>query len=148
MIKNAHVLSILGGYIQTGPGIVLSHAAFVEMMLIFYSHQICDTNRRTHDDDRELGRCLRNAQVTYGYSADSLGRPRFIMTRLLDQVYGNSTLARIFAKESAYHVGKGYDCCSNDLISLHYVPAADMFRFQKKIKLNRDRQKSPQLFLS
>lgn len=49
----------IGGYIGTGPGIVISRAAFVDLMTVFDEEKRCRTTLRTHNDDVELGVCLK-----------------------------------------------------------------------------------------
>ncbi len=135
-------------YIQTGPGIVLSQAAFNKLMNIFDNSSLCDTLLTTHGDDVELGKCLKSAGVPYGDSSGSGGRPSFIMANLHELVHTQSDgLSPFFHQYSVYPVGDGFDCCAEDLIGLHYIEANDIRRYYEIIQANLTKRKNTRLFV-
>ena len=142
----ARYINYLGGYIGTGPGLILSHSGFDSLMNIFDTHSLCDTNATTHDDDVQIGICLKSANVSYGNSSDSLGRPRFIPIPLNELLVDPSAPLRgFFESYSAYPVKEGFDCCSDDLIGLHYVSADEIRRFHQIIQTHPDEHKNLRL---
>ena len=118
-------------------------------MNIFDNGSLCDTQLKTHGDDVELGKCLKSAEIPYGNSSGSGGRPRFIMANLHELVHtpsvGNSAFFRIY---SVYPVGDGFDCCAEDLIGLHYARPNDIRRYYEIIKTNPNKRKNAKLLVS
>ncbi len=136
-------------YIQTGPGIVLSRAAFSKLMNVFDNGSLCDKKLETHEDDVQLGKCLKSAGVPYGNSSGSGGRPSFIMANLHELVHTQSVGKDLpfFHRYSAYPVGDGFDCCAEDLIGLHYVKTDDIRRYYEIIQANPTKRKNARLFV-
>uniref|UniRef100_A0A914WKU8 N-acetylgalactosaminide beta-1,3-galactosyltransferase n=1 Tax=Plectus sambesii TaxID=2011161 RepID=A0A914WKU8_9BILA len=145
----AHYNHYAGGYIGTGPGIIMSRAAFTDLMSVFDQKKYCRTTLRTHDDDVELGVCLKAVKVPFGDSSDSKGRPRFIPISLHDLLNDPQAPNHgFFKQESAYPVGEGFDCCADELIALHYVKAEEMRHFQRIVSAHPLAQKNLRLLVN
>jgi hypothetical protein len=57
---NAHMIQAGIHYIHTGGGIALSSFAFIQLMKKFFDKTGCNQDARTHNDDVELGKCLKS----------------------------------------------------------------------------------------
>jgi glycoprotein-N-acetylgalactosamine 3-beta-galactosyltransferase len=130
-------------YISTGPGIVLSSAAF-KLLMKFLMTKNCSTNLNTHADDVELGKCLKIAGVPYGNSSDANGRLRFIPVALNNILYHPEEI-KYFKAVSVYPMILGYNCCSEELISWHYVTAVQMVIYHEQVTLLQHRKEKLRL---
>lgn len=86
--------------------------------------------------------------MPFGKSSDSNGKPRFIPTPVRDLFDPLSNVCHFFKKESAYKFGEGFDCCSDELIALHYVTAEEIRRFHQIILAHPLERKDIGLFFN
>ncbi len=101
----SHMIHLGTQYIHTGEGIALSSFAFIQLMKKFFDKSGCNQDARTHNDDVELGKCLKSvfgiqkllinyyflqANVSFGNQVDENGRWRFMATHLMNVYEGNS----------------------------------------------------------
>lgn len=78
-----------------------------------------DRDRHNHTrmaSDLEIGKCLRNLNVTLGDSRDNQQRERFFPSRPEPQILQD-------------HLSSNISCCADDVISFHYVSGEQMHLF-------------------
>ncbi|VDK18097.1 unnamed protein product [Anisakis simplex] len=115
------------GYMSGGAGYVLSREAvkrFVEDALP--DPRKCKA-KNTGAEDVELGKCLQNVAVIAGDSRDSQNRHRMLPFSPQSHVASNHTQPKWFYKYMYYSYKQGTECCSDYVISFHYVNAPMMY---------------------
>uniref|UniRef100_A0A914WXG3 N-acetylgalactosaminide beta-1,3-galactosyltransferase n=1 Tax=Plectus sambesii TaxID=2011161 RepID=A0A914WXG3_9BILA len=144
----SHYPILYGGYIGTGPGILVSRGAFNNLMKVFDNSAVCKTTLRTHNDDVQLGACLRGAKVPFGKSSDDQNRPRYISISVHHMLNATTDEHKFFKQYSAYPIGKGLDCCADELIALHYTSASDIRLYYQRMQEHPNSKKSLKLFVT
>lgn len=115
------------GYMSGGAGYVLSREAvkrFVEDALTD-PHKCKE--KGTGAEDAELGKCLQNTGVIAGDSRDGKGRHRMLPFGPASHLNTNHSLPAWFHKYMFYPYKQGEECCSDYMISYHYVNTATMY---------------------
>ncbi|XP_038044727.1 glycoprotein-N-acetylgalactosamine 3-beta-galactosyltransferase 1-like [Patiria miniata] len=109
------------GYMSGGAGYVLSREALKRFAE-------ADNYRCSKQDykaeDVGMGFCMQSLDVIAGDSRDSLNRSRFLPLSLVDFV--NNHLPDWYHKYRKYEIPQGPSCCSDYLISCHYMTSYDM----------------------
>ncbi|CAD5232087.1 unnamed protein product [Bursaphelenchus xylophilus] len=118
------------GYMSGGAGYILSH----EALRRFVEDGLSDPKKckaaDTGDEDVEVGRCLGKLGVILGDSRDASGRHR--MLPMAPEIhFGSENKGKIpdwFENYTRYPIynEKG-ECCSDYMISFHYVSGAKMY---------------------
>uniref|UniRef100_A0A0N4ZRH2 Glycoprotein-N-acetylgalactosamine 3-beta-galactosyltransferase 1 n=1 Tax=Parastrongyloides trichosuri TaxID=131310 RepID=A0A0N4ZRH2_PARTI len=120
------------GYMSGGAGYVLSRQALKD----FNEISLADPKKCKKNDvgaeDVELGRCLQNAGVIAGDSRDKHGRHRMFPLSPLYHFHGNnstgkSLLPKWFYQYMYYPYNDTEECCSDTMISFHYVTPQLMY---------------------
>lgn len=115
------------GYMSGGAGYVLSREAvkrFVEDSLTD-SHKCKSAG--TGAEDAEIGKCLQNVGVIAGDSRDGKGRHRMLPFGPASHLSSNHTLPKWFHNFMFYPYTQGEECCSDYMISYHYINTATMY---------------------
>ncbi len=83
--------------------------------------------------DQQLGFCLKDIQLQYGDTRDEKGRHRFISINPNDILPPNSksiNKREFFWKYNLFPVTDGLDCCSNEIISFHYLKPEELYTLE------------------
>jgi len=117
------------GYMSGGSGYVLSREAVKRFVTEAIPNPQKCKQRGTGAEDAEIGKCLEKVGVIAGDSRDSEGRHRMLpfspLTHL--QAGGNKTVPDWFHKYMYYPYVQGRECCSDYMISFHYVNKGTMY---------------------
>ncbi|KHN76508.1 Glycoprotein-N-acetylgalactosamine 3-beta-galactosyltransferase 1 [Toxocara canis] len=118
---------LLQGYMSGGAGYVLSREAVKR----FVEDALTDSRKcksaGTGAEDVELGKCLQNVGVMAGDSRDSQGRHRMLPFSPLSHLSFNHSMPKWFYSYMYYSYKQGAECCSDYMISFHYVTTAMMY---------------------
>ncbi|KAI1719550.1 fringe-like domain-containing protein [Ditylenchus destructor] len=121
------------GYMSGGSGYVLSR----EAVRRFVAEAIPDSSRCKKSDsgaeDAEIGKCLANVGVVAGDSRDSNGRHRMLPFSPLSHFENNASMPGWFKKYMYYPYKQGSECCSDHMISFHYVNKALLYAIHNLI---------------
>ena len=117
------------GYMSGGAGYVLSKEAlrrFVNMG--FNDEKVCKLEDDTIDgEDVEIGKCLRNLNVTAADSRDSQQRERFLPFMPEKHLSSSGNGDAWYRGAVFYPPKEGSLCCADDVISFHYVSEERMY---------------------
>ncbi|XP_022096877.1 glycoprotein-N-acetylgalactosamine 3-beta-galactosyltransferase 1-like isoform X2 [Acanthaster planci] len=108
------------GYMSGGAGYVLSREALGRFAK--GDNYRCKTDYTA--EDVGVGKCLEAVGVVAGDSRDSLNRSRFLPMSIADFV--NNHLPNWYHHYKKYRTSEGLSCCSDYLISCHYVTPQTM----------------------
>lgn len=112
------------------PGYVLSQAALHRLEEAFTAkpEKGCKTDdHHGVNEDVEIGKCLESVGVVAGDSRDAQGRGRFMPFRPEDHVIPGPIDPEFwYWKNIWYPSTQGPDCCSNTLVSFHYITHSQM----------------------
>lgn len=87
--------------------------------------------------------------MAFGKSSDDQNRPRYIsisLYHLLNATTSNNY--KFFNTNSAYPVGDGLDCCSDEMIAFHYTSASDIRLYYKRMQASPNSKKNLKLFIT
>ncbi|CAG2174581.1 unnamed protein product [Oppiella nova] len=93
----------------------------------------CHTKSQDGADDIEIGRCLEGLGVQFVETRDKLGRGRFLPFLPFHFLKPDGDIykeAAWLANYSLYKYKQGFDCCSDSLITFHYVNAPDQYVYE------------------
>ncbi|XP_033111106.1 glycoprotein-N-acetylgalactosamine 3-beta-galactosyltransferase 1-like [Anneissia japonica] len=109
-------------YMSGGAGYVLSKEALKRFVSVMDDREVCTVNVKKRSEDFEMGRCLKNVGVIAGDSRDNLNRTRFFPFQL-ELLLNKGSLPKDmwYWKYVIYKPTEGEECCSDYLISIHYV---------------------------
>lgn len=113
------------GFMSGGAGYVLSREALRLFIKIMNTTSKCRRGIRGNEDV-EIAWCLYRAGVKFGDSRDKFGRNRFIPIPLQDQILVNKGHAWEW-DYAVYRPPDGFLCCSERIISIHYVSGEQMY---------------------
>ncbi|CAG0900537.1 unnamed protein product, partial [Darwinula stevensoni] len=117
-----------GGYMSGGPGYVMSREAverFVEKALP--NPALCPPLQK--DEDVGMGKCMHAVGVEAGDSRDELGRWRFLPFEPEFHINPDNRKGykwKWFSCHSYYSFSEGLQCCSDTVISFHYISPEQM----------------------
>ncbi|KAH7710189.1 glycoprotein-N-acetylgalactosamine 3-beta-galactosyltransferase 1 [Aphelenchoides avenae] len=118
------------GYMSGGAGYALSR----EALRRFVEQALPDTKKCKQQDsgaeDAEMGKCLANVGVIAGDSRDSTGRHRMLPFSPTSHMESNSnkSMPSWFHQYMYYpYLQGGDECCSDYMVSFHYVGKATMY---------------------
>ncbi|CAF0938805.1 unnamed protein product [Brachionus calyciflorus] len=105
------------GYHSGGAGYLISNEAFRRIgSKLNENFTYCPD---TGVEDLDIGKCFRKLGVYPNKSIDDLGRERFHILGVLDHY--NGIYPQWVYEMSSNQVQKGFDCCSDNSISFHYM---------------------------
>lgn len=116
------------GYMSGGAGYVLSKEAVRRLV----TESLPDPEKCKQDntgaEDAELGKCLLSVGVEPGDSRDKQGRSTFLPLYINSfLIPGTLTKDFWFWSYIYYPFNEGLECCSDNLISIHYVDPQNMY---------------------
>ncbi|XP_066260938.1 glycoprotein-N-acetylgalactosamine 3-beta-galactosyltransferase 1-like [Euwallacea similis] len=116
------------GYMSGGAGYVLSK----EALRRFIQESLPDPHKCKKDntgaEDVEMGRCLEAVGITAGDSRDRQGRSSFLPLYIDSFLIPGSLKKDFWFWSYIYYPFKeGLECCSDNLISIHYVKPSNMY---------------------
>uniref|UniRef100_A0A336LWT3 N-acetylgalactosaminide beta-1,3-galactosyltransferase n=1 Tax=Culicoides sonorensis TaxID=179676 RepID=A0A336LWT3_CULSO len=117
-------------YNSGGAGYVISRATLKKLSLYGLPNaRICPVDEPTLPEDTSLGICLKNLGIKLIKTQDHQGRLRFHIERpefhLTTRKHGNFWFYDVYP----YTYRHGFDCCSNEAITFHYVTPAKMYLY-------------------
>ncbi|XP_042234402.1 glycoprotein-N-acetylgalactosamine 3-beta-galactosyltransferase 1-like [Homarus americanus] len=118
-------------FMSGGAGYVLSRAALkLVVEKGFTNSTICKAENKGREDV-ELGRCMQAVGVMFGDSRDHLGRERFLCLtpELLLPGWATANKHGWFWNIVYYPMKEGPMCCSERVVSFHYVKPSMMYVF-------------------
>lgn len=125
------------GYHSGGAGYLLTRESFTRV-----SRAIKDDFKACPDtgvEDVDMGRCMRRLNITPDRSEDDCGHERFHPLSMRSHVFGDFPgWLRGYAENP---LKTGEDCCSNQVISFHYVSTDDMYKMADYLKTNPNKLK-------
>ncbi|RNA16475.1 glyco -N-acetylgalactosamine 3-beta-galactosyltransferase 1-like isoform X3 [Brachionus plicatilis] len=125
---------VKGGYHSGGPGYVLSNAAFTTINKAMVEKVANCPNTGT--DDVDINACVRKYNGKLGKSADQNGRERFLVLSLMGHFLGHyPDWLRSYAENP---LKKGFDCCADSIIAVHYMSPRDVFRLDLAIEIHKN----------
>ncbi|XP_038045095.1 glycoprotein-N-acetylgalactosamine 3-beta-galactosyltransferase 1-like [Patiria miniata] len=108
------------GYMSGGAGYLMSKEALVRLVGQLRMEDNCGAPKpMTLAEDLTVGQCMMKAGVLAGDSRDELNRSRFLPFDL--ETFFKNNLPDWYFKFAKYRVAKGLGCCSDSLITIHYV---------------------------
>ncbi|KAL1494987.1 hypothetical protein ABEB36_010483 [Hypothenemus hampei] len=116
------------GYMSGGSGYVLSKEALKRFITDSLPDPKKCKQQNTGAEDAEMGRCLESVGVKAGDSRDKQGRSTFLplyVTSFL--IPGQIPKDMWFWSYTYYPFHNDMNCCSDNLISIHYVNPNDMY---------------------
>jgi glycoprotein-N-acetylgalactosamine 3-beta-galactosyltransferase len=114
------------GYHSGGGGVLMPYESLKRIYESIINNK-CDFKEGY--GDVALGHCSHISNVKIGDSTDSFGRERFHPLNVKDHYSGNyPDWIYSYAKNK---LKSGFDCCSLDSISFHYVNKQDMYKMKK-----------------
>ncbi|KAK0412017.1 hypothetical protein QR680_005984 [Steinernema hermaphroditum] len=119
---------VKSGYMSGGAGYVLSRESlrrFVEEALP--NKTKCKGSDSAFAEDVEMGKCLRNVGVEPADSRDYQGRHRMLPLAPTVHMNANGTLPKWLMSYMFYPYRKGSQCCSNYVVSFHYINTGFMY---------------------
>ncbi|RNA41746.1 Glyco -N-acetylgalactosamine 3-beta-galactosyltransferase 1, partial [Brachionus plicatilis] len=118
------------GYHSGGPGYALSNKAFIVMT----TELIKDIKNCPNSgiDDSDVNACIRKYNGTMGNSRDENKRERFLPMSLMNHFMGTSLEWLNGYGEMAPK--KGFECCADSLIAVHYMNSRDLVRLDLAIE--------------
>ncbi|XP_072037421.1 glycoprotein-N-acetylgalactosamine 3-beta-galactosyltransferase 1-like [Amphiura filiformis] len=119
---------IKNGYMSGGAGYVLSRYAVETLVKIGLNNQLLCPQNGTFAtaEDLSLGYCMQNIGVIAGDSRDSLNRSRFLPFPI-PEIMRDNYLPDWYVQYARHKLQKGLECCSDYLISCHYVLPHQMY---------------------
>ncbi|XP_071484225.1 glycoprotein-N-acetylgalactosamine 3-beta-galactosyltransferase 1-like [Diadema antillarum] len=132
------------GYMSGGAGYVLSKEAVVRLVRDGVNNRtMCYDEAAQIPEDAALGICLGKLGVLPGDSRDEQGRMRFIPLQLDYFLLQTKKTNPWFHRFSKYNVTMGKDCCSDKLITVHYVEPHEIIAYDHLLYgLNPPRNRS------
>uniref|UniRef100_A0AC34RKR2 N-acetylgalactosaminide beta-1,3-galactosyltransferase n=1 Tax=Panagrolaimus sp. JU765 TaxID=591449 RepID=A0AC34RKR2_9BILA len=120
------------GYMSGGAGYVLSREAvrkFVNESLPY--PKLCRQDGQGNEDV-EIGKCLENVGVIAGDSRDSDGRHRMLpfSPMIYHEPLKNRADTKWFFGYTSYPFQEGKDCCSDYMVTFHYVTPETMYAIE------------------
>uniref|UniRef100_A0A914VET3 N-acetylgalactosaminide beta-1,3-galactosyltransferase n=1 Tax=Plectus sambesii TaxID=2011161 RepID=A0A914VET3_9BILA len=114
-----------GGYISGGPGYVISAFNLKKLIQSFSMPQCSQSSSGA--EDVEIAKCLRLVGITPGDSRD-VRRFRFSPFKVENTMFHDSLKSAYnwFWSYSAHKLEEGFECCSDDHISFHYIEPHEM----------------------
>uniref|UniRef100_A0A914E314 Glycoprotein-N-acetylgalactosamine 3-beta-galactosyltransferase 1 n=1 Tax=Acrobeloides nanus TaxID=290746 RepID=A0A914E314_9BILA len=123
------------GYMSGGSGYVLSREAVKRFAEDALPDPKKCKEKGTGAEDAEMGKCLEKVGVIAGDSRDINGKHRMLpfspLTHL--QEGGNKTMPAWFYKYMFYPYEQGEECCSDYVVSFHYVNKATLYALHNLI---------------
>nr|XP_002734821.1 PREDICTED: glycoprotein-N-acetylgalactosamine 3-beta-galactosyltransferase 1-like [Saccoglossus kowalevskii] len=116
--------SVRQSYMSGGGGYVLSKAALARFVRLGLPNAVACEQNDMGAEDYLMGRCLERVGVVHGDSRDSRGRQRFLPLSLFHHFNGN--YPKWMYEYEYYPLRSGRQCCSDSLVSAHYVRGNDM----------------------
>ncbi|KAH1015857.1 hypothetical protein HUJ04_007177 [Dendroctonus ponderosae] len=116
------------GYMSGGAGYVLSKEALRRFVKEALPNPLKCKEDNTGAEDAEMGKCLEAVGVEAGDSRDNEGRSTFLPLFATDFLNLKAMKKDFwFWSYSYYPFKSGMDCCSDNLISVHYVSTQNMY---------------------
>lgn len=117
-------------YNSGGAGYVLSRAALSKLYHKgFTNTAICPVNRPTLPEDTAIGTCLHNLGVRMVDTRDHQGRMKFHIERPGFHLTTRKHCNFWFDGAYPHHYGQGFECCSDQPVSFHYVESSKMYLY-------------------
>ncbi|XP_033639685.1 glycoprotein-N-acetylgalactosamine 3-beta-galactosyltransferase 1-like [Asterias rubens] len=111
------------GYLSGGAGYVMSREALraivVNQLEIPLATPSCEYYKTIRSEDVRVGLCMQMAGVTVGDSRDDQNKNRFLP--LTVESFFTKNVPEWFNRFSKHKTKLGPECCSESLISIHYV---------------------------
>ncbi|XP_022087177.1 glycoprotein-N-acetylgalactosamine 3-beta-galactosyltransferase 1-like [Acanthaster planci] len=109
------------GYMSGGAGYVMSKEALSRLIAQLKAKKDCGAYQGMTEaaEDVTLGLCMMNSGVLAGDSRDEKNRSRFLPFDV--ETFFKNSQPDWYFKFSKYRVKKGRSCCSDSLITIHYV---------------------------
>ena len=122
------------GYHSGGPGYALSNKAFTVMTRKLIGNIKNCPNSGI--DDVDVNACIRKYNGTMGNSRDENNRERFLPMSLMNHFMG--TGLKWLNGYGQMAPKKGFECCADSLIAVHYMNSKDLVRldlaFESQVK--------------
>ncbi|KAF7272752.1 glycoprotein-N-acetylgalactosamine 3-beta-galactosyltransferase 1-like [Rhynchophorus ferrugineus] len=116
------------GYMSGGGGYVLSKESVKRFVTEAIPNPEKCKSDNTGAEDVEIGRCLEAVGVKAGDSRDTEGRSRFLPLFLTDLLIpGAMDSSHWFWQYTYYPFEAGLECCSDNLITIHYVGPYNLY---------------------
>ncbi|KAL5277677.1 C1GALT1.2 family protein [Megaselia abdita] len=109
------------GYMSGGPGYILSKEALKRLVTIGIPSRKYCTQSEEGAEDKEIGRCLQNLNVTAIDTRDRNGKGRMFPLAPGKHLSKMSHSDSWYSRNSRYPFKVGKNCCSSRTISFHYV---------------------------
>lgn len=116
-------------YNSGGAGYVLSRTVLRKLRKDGFPNSDICPKYPTLPEDVAIGICLKNLGVDLGDTRDNRGRMRFHIER--PEFHLTTDKHRNFWFDEAYphYYGQGFECCSSEPISFHYVNPSKMYLY-------------------
>jgi len=113
-------------YYSGGAGYLLTRETLRRFVEVGLNQNACQTKPEEQDEDVNIGRCVGKLGAIFQNSRDHWGRQRFIPYHLDEFFRGKGHNMDFLRTRDGDGLRLGYDCCSNEAITFHYVSGRQM----------------------
>ncbi|XP_065575770.1 glycoprotein-N-acetylgalactosamine 3-beta-galactosyltransferase 1-like isoform X1 [Artemia franciscana] len=130
-----------------GAGYILSKEALRRFATIALKNQsICDVKATEGKEDINIASCLNKVGVTLKDSRDEKGKERFLPFSPAFHTVPGTISDHWYYRNIYYKAHKGAECCSDTVISFHYVSPNEMYIYNYLLYQVRIHGTSPSIF--